>query len=481
MNCAECQELLVPYLEGLLDDSKRQAVAEHLEDCAACRTELDGLQTLQQRLVGNGKALAQSSVEDKVMNRIIREQNVRLKPATRAGAALRVRRFLMKNPMTRAAAAAVVVIACVLAVSMWKDTASIALADVVAKVEQIQAYLYRETTTVQDQTRGDNTSEMTVLTSNAYGMKTDQTTVNAVDGQETRLLTYVLPLQKSVVIVNVSEKQYGRIELDDLTWENMKVENRDPREMLKRFLACEYTELGTAVIDGVKAQGFATIDPTYLGGTAGNLSARVWVAVDTWLPVRYELEFDVREGVHISTVQDGYQWGIPVVASDFEPDIPADFSTREMDGLQMPSYSEQGMIEALQVAAEFTGRYPATLDSAAVQQLGLDIGRAIEAGETPAARQLQEQIKSAGSREAAMRASQNRIMKIMVLPVFPRMLATQQAEPVYHGNVVTPNDATLPLMRWKVSDDEYRVIFGDLHAETVSANKLATLEAALPK
>jgi hypothetical protein len=36
-------------------------------------------------------------------------------------------------------------------------------------------------------------------------------------------------------------------------------------------------------------------------------------------------------------------------------------------------------------------------------------------------------------------------------------------------------------MRWKVSDKEYRVICGDLHAETVAAEKLAELEKALPK
>jgi hypothetical protein len=36
-------------------------------------------------------------------------------------------------------------------------------------------------------------------------------------------------------------------------------------------------------------------------------------------------------------------------------------------------------------------------------------------------------------------------------------------------------------MRWKVSDTEYRVIFGDLHAETVSPEKLAELERTIPK
>jgi hypothetical protein len=37
------------------------------------------------------------------------------------------------------------------------------------------------------------------------------------------------------------------------------------------------------------------------------------------------------------------------------------------------------------------------------------------------------------------------------------------------------------LLRWKVSDNEYRVIFGDLHAETITVEKLAKLEETLPK
>jgi hypothetical protein len=36
-------------------------------------------------------------------------------------------------------------------------------------------------------------------------------------------------------------------------------------------------------------------------------------------------------------------------------------------------------------------------------------------------------------------------------------------------------------MRWKVSDNEYRVIFGDLHTQTVTAEALANLEKNLPK
>jgi len=374
-----------------------------------------------------------------------------------------------------------VIVACVMGMMFWQGTKSITLAAVVAKVEQMHAYFYRETAVVQDQARGDHTMEVTVLTSNVYGIRTEATTVNAADGQETQQLTYVLPQKKSIVIVNPSEKQYTRMELDDATLKNMKIENRDSREMIKKLLACKYNELGTAVIDGVKVQGFETTDPTYLGDAYRNVSARVWVAVDTWLPVRYELELDILEGMHISTVQDGYQWGIPVDAGEFEPDIPADFTASQMDGMQMPSYSDQGMIEALQMAVDFTGHYPEKLDNDALQKMVQEITDAFTAGDSPAAQQLREQLKSAGSKEAAMRASQGRFMKLMSLTMFPLMLAGQGAEPVYHGDVVTPDDVDLPLMRWKTADNEYRVIFGDLHAETVTAEVLAELEAALPQ
>jgi hypothetical protein len=44
-----------------------------------------------------------------------------------------------------------------------------------------------------------------------------------------------------------------------------------------------------------------------------------------------------------------------------------------------------------------------------------------------------------------------------------------------------PGDAALVLLRWQTAENEYRVIFGDLHALTVNADTLVKLEAALPK
>ena len=40
----------------------------------------------------------------------------------------------------------------------------------------------------------------------------------------------------------------------------------------------------------------------------------------------------------------------------------------------------------------------------------------------------------------------------------------------------TTADGNSVLMRWKISDNQYRVIYGDLHTEDVTAEKLAELE-----
>jgi hypothetical protein len=52
----------------------------------------------------------------------------------------------------------------------------------------------------------------------------------------------------------------------------------------------------------------------------------------------------------------------------------------------------------------------------------------------------------------------------------------------YAGKGVRLGDANKAIFWYKPKDSQtYRVIYGDLHAETVTKEKLAELEAALPK
>ncbi len=56
-------------------------------------------------------------------------------------------------------------------------------------------------------------------------------------------------------------------------------------------------------------------------------------------------------------------------------------------------------------------------------------------------------------------------------------LEAEGKEPVYSGATITADDVDKVLLRWKLDDGKYRVIFGDLRIEDVSTGRLAELEA----
>jgi cAMP phosphodiesterase len=65
---------------------------------------------------------------------------------------------------------------------------------------------------------------------------------------------------------------------------------------------------------------------------------------------------------------------------------------------------------------------------------------------------------------------------VQSLAMFYMTLVQSGKEPVYYGQSVGPDDTDAVLLWWKVSDDQYRVIFGDLTAENITAEELAELE-----
>jgi hypothetical protein len=62
---------------------------------------------------------------------------------------------------------------------------------------------------------------------------------------------------------------------------------------------------------------------------------------------------------------------------------------------------------------------------------------------------------------------------------FYEKLVEDKKDPAYYGQTVGPDDTNKVLLRWKLDDGQYRVIFGDLHADTVTADVIKELETAL--
>jgi len=62
---------------------------------------------------------------------------------------------------------------------------------------------------------------------------------------------------------------------------------------------------------------------------------------------------------------------------------------------------------------------------------------------------------------------------------FRDSLIAQGREVVYYGDRADPKDKMAILMHWKLSDDQYGVILGDLSARTVSSTTLIRLQARM--
>ena len=122
MNCTECKEKLTELLEDLLSESQRRIVKEHLKDCQQCQAELEELKELSKRLTSDSQTWQQTNLEDAVFNRIIRQQNEKLKQADRINRKFRIWRKIMNSKITKLAAAAVIIIAVLLTVNIFHQS-----------------------------------------------------------------------------------------------------------------------------------------------------------------------------------------------------------------------------------------------------------------------------------------------------------------------------------------------------------------------
>ncbi|MCP4262312.1 MAG: hypothetical protein GY774_33145 [Planctomycetes bacterium] len=395
-----------------------------------------------------------------------------------------LRRLIMKSPITKLAAAAVIIIAILIGLPFFNSNgSSVVLADVLERIEQTQAFMYKMEMTMT----GDMMSHMptrkqeiqgTTIISTEYGMKWEMSINDPNAGKKVTTIAYILPEQKLMLSIMPGQKKYMRMELNDDLIARMKKQNNDPREMMKQILACKYTELGRSVINGIEVEGFETTDPMFSAGMADDVEVKLWVDVETWLPVLWEIDMKMNEQMEVHGVISDFQWDIPVLASDFEPAIPEDYTSLKDDGYKMPSMTEETALEGLKFFAEITGRYPKKVDLLSLAQEFQAIKNSKNL--TEAGQRLDEEMGLL-TREERSKKIMGLMQPVQSLGMFYMTLVQGKNEPAYYGQSVAPDDAEAVLIKWKVSEGKYRVIFGDLSALDVSADELTKLEKLNPK
>lgn len=247
----------------------------------------------------------------------------------------KLRRTTMKVTITRFAIAATITIAVIVGIHLLggsPDGSGVAWADVTKNMETINSFTCRMTTWEEPAQASNDTEStqpketaMQFRYSEELGFKMEQYS----DGKQS-LIVCMLSQSNEVIRIWPQEKRYMRRQLSDEERSMTNPQEMDPRQWVRRFMAANYRPLGKDVIDGVAVEGVEINELGVIREWSGqtpieDYAARLWVDVESLLPVRIE-----EEGT-LGTVRHGgggdqFEWNAVLTEADIEPEIPSDFT-----------------------------------------------------------------------------------------------------------------------------------------------------------
>jgi len=216
-------------------------------------------------------------------------------------------------------------------------------------------------------------------------------------------------------------------------------------------------QLDKRQVNGVAAPGLeialAKIDPD-----VGNGTLRLWIDPKTKLPVRVEV---AQEPAAI--VCEDFQWNLPT-DNWFTVQPPAGYQDKTLAPAAVEEITKD-IITGFKTFAKYCGgRYP---------QSKMIYGDVTS----------EELNRSAGlpprspPKDKALDKVYFECMKAWRGFGQINELQRHDAGAIYHGKTVGPQDKSKVLFRWTLADGRFRVIYGDLRVEDVSAARLKELEA----
>ena len=375
----------------------------------------------------------------------------------------------MKGRTSKLAAAAVIVLAAFLALNLFDETSGIVWAEVVKRLERIKTGTY---TITADITGFPGTPEDYVThiiqdvklsyEQNAVRIDTSMQTPRGTSKTKTHFLFE----DRILVTLLLDQKEYLEVAISDEHMKKLEKEKGDPVTLLSAMLEHDYIELGSKEIDGVMARGIEVSDPK-LGPKMGafissgmfdEMTVQLWVDQKHQLPIRINATGSSSDGkTSMETVYDNFQWDIEIEPAELELVIPDDFELLAQAKWE-PGNEGEVIIEVLRLFVEFVdGKYPANLKT-------MTVANAI----VPA---LKKKFTQKPGKEVL-----DRLMKVDMVSRMYSILEKDGKDPAYYGDKVSAESPEGVLFRWKIDDDTYRVVFGDLSTRDVTREELVELE-----
>jgi hypothetical protein len=233
-------------------------------------------------------------------------------------------RIVMQSKITKLATAAVIIIAALIGINQFGgsiDGASVAWAEVLEVMGNVPTVIFEITnaTILKDNTTVSAVSK--VYDAGEHGNRTDIYINNELVMQK-----YAIPNKNASYRIRPKQKTYSVFELMS---EQLPTEQDFPRQYVKVILSEDYTQLGSSNIDGFDVEGVEVINSEALPSHKG--WARLWVDVETNLPVQIELLQLEDDGTITKLVMHDFQWNAGRDEELFIPNIPDDYVMIEED------------------------------------------------------------------------------------------------------------------------------------------------------
>ena len=374
--CERWAEPISMAAAGCLSPEAEQEVRRHLETCPACRERLRQLQQLCGALAeaaSPGDAPT-AAIVGRVMSALAAEKSPR--PATSRRAemihpTLRIRslsvwRWIMRSPVPRVAAAAIVVVVVGLVFWLPGGGATPAFANFIAPILQAKTAKLKLVTEMTGPSPMTIPSELMVLSATRWRQEIVQ------PNKSKAIMIYDLGQRKSLTLDPANKKALV------LTLANMTDEQLRQQDMFGWFRSIladardkpdiEREPLGESEIDGQRVVGFRV--------RSKGMVTSLWGDPKTGLPVRAEMTMAVYSNA--KTTLSDFEFNVDLDPSLFSVEPPAGYTVQSQQ-IDVSLPEEKDLIAAFREYLQLSGGpFPGSLDlQATMQAVGRMIGKKI--------------------------------------------------------------------------------------------------------
>lgn len=263
----------------------------------------------------------------------------------RAGPVRPGRRNIMRNPFAKLSiAAAAVIVAALLALHFFNDTSSPLWANVLEQVMTFDTCVYRSRTVETTGPRPDGFEFATENESTNYRSTTYGAFGEHYENGKLAKRDYTLLQDQKYVALFIRGTDNNLCIRGSLKDEQIQAyHDSHPRSIVARVLTKtldgDHTDLGQDTIDGKRVRGIQVDDPSVMAEgdhempPMDDFAATIWVDVETELPVWVEATILPKGSpVRMTLVWDRFEWGVPLEAGLFVPNITDDYEIMDTDG-----------------------------------------------------------------------------------------------------------------------------------------------------